>query len=252
VTTARRHVIFNADDFGASDGVNRGIIDGHTRGVVTSTTFMVTGRAHADAVAMSRDHPSLAIGLHWDVWGEDEHDFDVADHPKVKDEFTRQLAQFHTLFGRLPTHIDSHKHAHLRPEVRDYFFELAEPVGVPIRGDGRVTYVSDFYAQWEWKVTDLRYVSVPFLIETLRTKTGAPWTELSCHPGYVTPDYEAVYLHERETELQSLVDSKVRTAVTDLELDLASYADYGSARDGRPDLAPAGVDAREPLPSSRA
>jgi len=34
-----RHVIFNADDFGASTGINRGIIEAHLRGVVTSTRY---------------------------------------------------------------------------------------------------------------------------------------------------------------------------------------------------------------------
>ncbi len=68
----KRFLIFNADDFGASTGVNRGILECHTRGVVTSASLMVTGRAAREAVAMSRDHPGLSVGLHWDVWGEDE------------------------------------------------------------------------------------------------------------------------------------------------------------------------------------
>jgi hypothetical protein len=72
-----RRVIFNADDFGASTGINRAIVDCHRQGVVTSTSFMVTGRAAADAVALSRDHPGLAIGLHWDVVGEDDIEFDA-------------------------------------------------------------------------------------------------------------------------------------------------------------------------------
>ena len=54
------YLIFNADDFGASTGVNRGILECHTRGVVTSTSLMVTGQAVGEAVSMSRDHPRLA------------------------------------------------------------------------------------------------------------------------------------------------------------------------------------------------
>src|SRR5438445_6911057 len=93
------YLIFNADDFGASTGVNRGILECHTRGVVTSTSLMVTGRAVAEAVAMSRDHPALAVGLHWDVWGEDEREFDTANLPAVRAEFRRQLEEFHRLLG---------------------------------------------------------------------------------------------------------------------------------------------------------
>jgi predicted glycoside hydrolase/deacetylase ChbG (UPF0249 family) len=59
-----KYLIINADDFGASAGINRGILDCHTRGVVTSTSLMVTGRSVREAVALSRDHPGLAVGLH--------------------------------------------------------------------------------------------------------------------------------------------------------------------------------------------
>src|SRR5262249_51184143 len=78
-----KYLIVNADDFGTSTGVNRGILECHTRGVVTSTSLMVTGRAVAEAVSMSRDHPALAVGLHWDVWGEGERNFDLDNVPAV-------------------------------------------------------------------------------------------------------------------------------------------------------------------------
>ena len=107
-----KYVIFNADDFGASTGVNRGIIECHTQGVVTSASLMVTGRAVEQAVAMSREHPSLSVGLDWDVWGEDEREFDLGDHAAVRKEFHRQVEAFHQLMKRPPTHIDSHRHAH--------------------------------------------------------------------------------------------------------------------------------------------
>ena len=61
--TARR-IIFNADDFGASTGVNRGIVEAHRHGVLTSTSLMVTGTAVDAAVGLSRENPELAIGLH--------------------------------------------------------------------------------------------------------------------------------------------------------------------------------------------
>src|SRR3954451_23534448 len=112
-----RHVIFNADDFGASAGINRGVIEAHVRGVVTSASLLVTGRAAREAAAIARDHPALAIGLHWDVWGEDERSFDLSDLAAVADEVRRQLDEFAQLTGRAPTHVDSHKHAHLDPGV---------------------------------------------------------------------------------------------------------------------------------------
>jgi len=98
-----KYLIVNADDFGASTGINRGILDCHIRGIVTSTSLMVTGRAVHEAVAMSRDHPALAIGLHFDVCGEDERDFDTLGMAAVHEEFRRQLDAFadaiETLYG---------------------------------------------------------------------------------------------------------------------------------------------------------
>src|SRR5262249_9530525 len=156
------------------------------------------------AVAMSRDHPALTIGLHWDVCGEDERDFDTDDVAAVRDEFRRQLDEFHRLFGRPPTHVDSHRHVHREGHLLPLFRELVAPLGVPLRDDGRVRFVGGFYAQWEWAVTNLEYVSVGFLQKMLREEVEPGWTEFSCHPGYRSPDYSSVYLAEREAEVRTL------------------------------------------------
>ena len=108
------------------------------------------------------------------------------------------------------------------------FRELVEPLGVPLRGDGRVRFVGGFYAQWEWRVTNLEYVGVPFLQELLRTEVGPGWTEFSCHPGYRSPDFSSVYLSERETEVQTLTDPRIRRTIAELGIRLVSYADYAA------------------------
>jgi predicted glycoside hydrolase/deacetylase ChbG (UPF0249 family) len=225
-----RHLIFNADDFGASTGVNRGIVECHVNGVVTSTSLMVTGRAVEEAVALGRDHPDLAIGLHWDVWGEDEREFDIEDVAAVRDEFHRQVEEFERLTGRLPTHVDSHRHAHREQHLMPVFEELVEPLGVPLRGDGTVTFVGGFYAQWEWQVTNLEYVSVPFLERMLREEVPEGWTEFSCHPGYRCADYRTVYDSERESEVETLTDPRIAAAIGELGIELRSYADLAADR----------------------
>jgi predicted glycoside hydrolase/deacetylase ChbG (UPF0249 family) len=100
---------------------------------------------------------------------------------------------------------------------------------VPVRGDGRVTYLGGFYAQWEWKVTNLEYVSVPFLQRMLRDEVGDGWTELGCHPGYMTDDYATVYAHEREAEVRSLTDPRVRETIEAAGIRLASFEDFRRA-----------------------
>jgi predicted glycoside hydrolase/deacetylase ChbG (UPF0249 family) len=226
-----KNLIFNADDFGASTGVNRGILECHTHGVLTSTSLMVTGRAVQEAVAMSRDYPRLAIGLHWDVWGEDEREFDIENISAVRDEFRRQLDRFQQLMGRMPTHIDSHRHAHREPHLMPVFQELIAPLGLPLRDSpGSPGFVGGFYAQWEWQVTNLEYVSVPFLQRMLREEVPEGWTEFSCHPGYRSPDYTSVYLAEREEEVRTLTDPRIRATIAEEGIRLASYADYVAER----------------------
>jgi predicted glycoside hydrolase/deacetylase ChbG (UPF0249 family) len=225
-----KYLNINANDFGASAGVNREIIESHTRGVVTSASLMVTGRAVREAVSMSRDLRALAVGLHWDVCGEDERAFDLDDVGAARDEFRRQLDLFHRLMGRLPTHVDSHRHVHREEHLMPHFREWVAPLGVPLRDDGRVHYVGGFYAQWEWRVTNLEYVGVPFLQQILREEVPAGWTEVSCHPGYRSPDYTSVYLAEREQEVRTLTDPRVRQTIEELGLHLVSYAYYPVAK----------------------
>lgn len=221
-----RYLIVNADDFGASTGTNRAIVECHRRGVLTSTSLMVNGAAVEQAVAFSRANPRLSVGLHWDLIGEDEREFDFTDERAVRDEFHAQLERFQTLMGRPPTHIDSHRHIHMKDDLRELFAELAAPLGVPLRRDGRVHFIGGFYAQWAWGVTKLEHVSVAALQGILRDEVREGWTEISCHPGYVTPDYRPMYRSEREAELRTLTDPRIRAAIGALDIRLESYAGY--------------------------
>src|SRR5215813_14504652 len=62
-----KQLIVNADDFGMTEGVNRGIIDGHTRGVISSATLMANMPAFDAAVRLAKDHPALGVGLHFNI-----------------------------------------------------------------------------------------------------------------------------------------------------------------------------------------
>lgn len=221
-----KNLIFNADDLGISEGVNRGILEAHAAGVVTSASLMTTGPAAAQAAALAREHPGLSVGLHWDVWGEEERQFDLTDEDAVRQELERQLDDFVALMARPPTHLDSHKHAHREEAALRVFEETAARLGVPVRGDGRVEYIGGFYAQWEYRVTQLEYVSVEFLGRILSTEVASAWTEIGCHPGYMSPGFSSVYNVEREAEVRTLTDPRVRATIEDLGLHLASYADF--------------------------
>jgi predicted glycoside hydrolase/deacetylase ChbG (UPF0249 family) len=224
-----RVLIINADDYGASEGINEGIVEAHARGIVTSTSLMVTGAAAEHAVRLAREHPALGIGLHWDLDAEGpEPIVELSDSGAVRSELARQLEAFHELTGRPPSHVDSHHHIHREPVVGVVARELVAPLGVPLRDDGRVTYLGGFYGQWEYGVTNLHHVSPEFLIWMLRHEIGEGWTELGCHPGRVRGDFTSTYLDEREAELATLTDPRVREEIGALGIRLASYAELGA------------------------
>jgi len=226
-----KHLIINADDFGASPGINRGIIECHTRGVVTSTSLMVSAPAAGEAAGLAADHPELSVGLHCDL--DDILSGDPADPAAVAAEVVRQLDAFTTLIGAPPTHVDSHHHVHRRDEIAPIARELVSALGVPLREEGSVRYVGGFYGQWEWRVTDLEHIGPEFLIWILRNEVDEGWTEISCHPGFVTDDFASVYLAEREVEVETLTDPRVQAEIEALGIRLASYAELARHDDSR-------------------
>jgi predicted glycoside hydrolase/deacetylase ChbG (UPF0249 family) len=48
-------------------------------------------------------------------------------------------------------------------------------------------------------------------------------TELSCHPGYVDPDFSTGYNAEREAELRTLCDPRIRQTLAEQSIQLISY-----------------------------
>ena len=61
---AMKSLIVNGDDFGASHGINLGVVEAHERGILTSASMMVDPPASAEAARSARDHPDLGVGLH--------------------------------------------------------------------------------------------------------------------------------------------------------------------------------------------
>ena len=107
-----RILIVNADDFGRSDGVNRGVIQAHEKGIVTSASLMVRYAAAADAAEYGRHRPQLSLGLHVDLgeWLYQDGTWTaVYELDQFEDEVERQLDAFRSLVPRDPTHLDSHQ-----------------------------------------------------------------------------------------------------------------------------------------------
>ena len=218
-----KYLIVNADDLGASTGINRGILEGFERGIVTSASLMVDMPASEQFAALGLSARELDVGLHVTLTSEDgELLIDAGD---CRRELEGQLTRFEQLVGRLPTHLDSHHNVHLEPPLRNVFVGLAREVGLPLRAYSLARYFPGFYGQWDDNETHLEQVSVAALTGMLETEVGPGVTELGCHPGYAGDGFRSSYLHEREAELRTLCDPAIRTRIEALGIRLVNFAD---------------------------
>ncbi|MCC6202524.1 MAG: ChbG/HpnK family deacetylase [Gammaproteobacteria bacterium] len=161
-------LIVNADDFGLTAAVNRGIIEAHRNGIVTSASLLATGAAFEDAVQLARATPTLAIGVHLALCG--QRPLSAADQGSslvttggelpgdvfrlaarllrrrvAASEIERELdAQVQRVrdSGLAIGHLDGHQHVHVLPGVAAIVARLARAYGIakvrypaePLRG----------------------------------------------------------------------------------------------------------------------
>lgn len=223
-----KYCIVNGDDFGARQGINRGIVEAHCHGVLTSTSLMVNMPASEEAAILSRKLPELSVGLHINITTEDgELVVDLTAPDQCRAELNRQLERFQELIGRLPTHLDSHHNIHRSPQLLPHFLNLAQQYRLPLREHSPVRYFPSFYGQWDGE-THLEQIGVENLVQMLETEVREGFTELSCHPGYVEPEFSSTYTSERETELQTLCSPIVRSKLTELQIQLIGFRELAN------------------------
>jgi predicted glycoside hydrolase/deacetylase ChbG (UPF0249 family) len=221
-----RILIVNADDFGRSSGVNRGIAIAHTEGIVTSASLMVRRSGAREAAAYAREHPRLGIGLHVDLgeWIYRDGSWDAIDEVAgpVEQEIRRQLETFQIIVGRKPTHLDSHQHVHRQDPSAGVIIDLARELGIPLRAcEPHIRFCGAFYGQTSKGEPLHEAISVEALVALLgELQIGV--TELSCHPGVETDD-DFPYGVERSMELQSLCDPRIRSAIATYDIELRSF-----------------------------
>jgi chitin disaccharide deacetylase len=151
-------LIVNADDFGLTEGVSRGILQAHGDGIVTSTSVLALGSAFERTASWLDDAPELGVGAHLAAVGEDPPLLSASEIPTLvndrgrlalswrvllprllagrvdpddlRREFEAQIERI-TAIGRPLTHLDTHQHLHLWPSVGDVVLDLARSHGIP-------------------------------------------------------------------------------------------------------------------------
>lgn len=231
--TSTRKLIVNADDFGLSAGINRGVAVARERGVVTSASFMVRCPDALPAAASARRWSGFSIGLHLDLgewrngdagWQPYYERVSIADADAVAAEIDAQLNAFRALVGRDPTHLDSHQHVHLREPVRQLMLERGARLGVPIRGLlGDAQYRGAFYGQHRDGKPYPEAISREGFL-AVASVPQASLIEVGCHPA-AEVDFESMYGIERVRELEVLCDPQLRAALVEAGFELASFDD---------------------------
>ncbi|HET9308762.1 MAG TPA: ChbG/HpnK family deacetylase [Candidatus Sulfotelmatobacter sp.] len=279
----------NADDFGYTSGVNRAIVEAHTRGVVTSSTLMANGGAFAEAVALARTVPNLSVGCHVVlIDGEPlvapEKLPSLTASQKFRDgmktfaaralsgridageitaEVTAQIRKIQAA-GIAVSHVDTHKHTHLFPQILRPVLRAAAACGVravrnpfgprfPLRS-GELLAKPHLWTRYV-EVRILRRFAGSFHEAVQREGFAAPdgtlgievtgtldeklfqaiagsipegtW-EFVCHPGYNDAELQAAHTRlreSRETELRVLTLPAARELLSREGIELISYHD---------------------------
>lgn len=146
-------IIFNADDFGISRGVNQAIIKAYEQGILNSASVMVNQKYAKEAALAAKNMPGLALGLHVnltneyasasaekipllvDAAGKFKNGFlkliwlslvqGKALREQVRVEVEAQVEKAEALGVKLE-HIDSHRHVHMIPGIFSVFREIKE------------------------------------------------------------------------------------------------------------------------------
>jgi predicted glycoside hydrolase/deacetylase ChbG (UPF0249 family) len=247
-----KRLIVNADDYGRTGGINRGTIEAHRRGVVTSATVMVLESAAGDGIRKARvEAPRLSLGLHFMLTGGGVPASPAADLPtlaprgvfarnaealpsdidpeEVRRELEAQIARFEFLAAAPPSHLDSHHHCALHPRVQPVFAAVAAERNLPVRAASPAAlgelrslglrtpdrFLDSFYDSGATR-ENLRG-----LIERLPDGTS----ELMCHPGYSDPELAAgsSYSAVREREIEVLCDPEIAALLAGRGIELVSF-----------------------------
>lgn len=248
-------LIVNADDFGLCKAQNYGIIEAFNNGVVTSTTAMVNAAGIDHAASLSTACPQLAVGMHfvltlgrplsampglvdekgelgkW-IWERAE----AGDLPlaEIQQELACQFTRFISLFGRPPTHLDSHHHVHMIPQIFPIFEAFAKEQGVAIRIDrdevkkGELElcgakstegFDSGFYGD---------AITQTLFLDTLDRAMAREERslEVMCHPSFIDSTILASkYCYPRLTELDVLTSSSLKYAIAERGYRLGAFSD---------------------------
>lgn len=219
-----RKLIVNADDFGLTEGINIGIVNGFKDGIITSASLIPTMPAFQHAVETATENPDLDIGVHLSLTvGKpcsendrlspilEEGEF-IPSHVHVirsiyanrvriediKEEMSAQIAKVQETGLRI-SHLDSHQHVHMVPRVFRLMLTLMQEHQVPfVRVPDELVGIKQLLTIKGWGLFVLGLIGRASRQEVVRAKLSTTdyFWGLSCS--------EAMSLHDLTRMLGSL------------------------------------------------
>ncbi len=249
-------LIVNADDFGLVPSVSEGILEAHERGIVSSTTMLVTRPVSRELICRAQGFEGLGIGIHLNMTlGEPvlaaqrvrsltdargrfrkltNETLRKVKPRELEAEWTAQIRRFRELTGHFPTHLDSHHHIHVHPVIGKVFVRLAEKFSTPFRPSSPGFSRTDRARIWRKGVLlpqsflgnldAAKHWTGSSLVRTLQQlKPGIH--ELMCHPGRYSKSLSEIssFQKGRETELKALTSRKVLEVVKKKNIQLIHF-----------------------------
>ncbi len=209
-------LIVTGDDFGASPGINRGILEAHLNGILTSASVLVHRAASFAVTDVPRSCPDLSLGLHLEL--------DPAEPARIPEQLDDQLQRFVELVGAAPTHLDSHHDVHRETRIAPQVRAWAERQGLPLRGFSRARHLSRFYGRWGGR-SHPEQITAANMLALVDAEVWDGIVELNCHPGYVEPEFETSYAAEREIEVGTLCSPALRQGLFARGIHLIGFRD---------------------------
>lgn len=244
-----RQLIVNADDFGFTPDVNRGIVASHRHGILTATTLMASGEAFEDAVRLARENPTLDVGCHLVLVQGKSLLPPYTRLPesipallralalrqiRIYDELAAQVRKI-LAAGLQPTHLDTHKHTHTAPPVLAAVARIAKDFDIRwVRRPLLPGPLQRMLAPQGCKMTD-HFAGFQMtgkfgpseLAQAIRNLPGG-LTEFMCHPGYCGDDLLRAHTRLKESrarEMDALVAPETRAALDETGVELVNYRD---------------------------
>ena len=245
-------LIVNADDGNLTAGVTQAILDCHDKGILSSTTWMINLPHSSSRVREVKSRAHLGVGVHLNLTlGEpvserseipslltDEGRFrkvgpqleKLPRAAEVRLEYRAQIEKFRKLFGRLPTHLDTHHQVHDHPFYLAILSDIANDYHLPLRRSKLLAEPTAY--NFHFLTTDslwgdlnpAGYWRRPGL-ESVLHHLPKGISEVMCHPGRNDKDLQVLssFTVGREEEMKLISDPSLRALLQKLGITLSHY-----------------------------